>query len=80
MTASTSTPDRWGEGIGSLLHDAAIEIAASGTAGAINLWALEANTRARGMYERRGWQLVPGWTIPNRQPGVIDVLYQRGLS
>ena len=72
-------PDRWGKGIGSLLHEAAIEIAAS-RGDAINLWVLEANTRARGMYERRGWRLVPGWTLPNRQPGIIDVLYQRALA
>lgn len=72
-------PDRWGAGIGSLLHDWALDAARQRGASGLNLWVLEANERARRMYERRGWHLVPGPTVPNGDPTVVDVLYQRDL-
>ncbi|MCP3881475.1 MAG: GNAT family N-acetyltransferase [Sulfitobacter sp.] len=73
------TPPRWRAGIGSLLHDHAVEHARDLGAAGINLWVLQANHRARAMYERRGWQHIPGPTMPNEEPGVIDVLYQLAL-
>ena len=73
-------PDWWGNGVGSLLHDVAIDAAATLGNDAINLWVLEANQRARGMYERRGWRLVPDRTLPNEPDTVYDVLYQRAVS
>ena len=45
----------------------------------LNLWVLERNHRARRMYERRAWELVPGRCLPNDDPTVLDVLYQRQL-
>ncbi len=69
-------PRRWGTGIGSALHDAAVAIAVGLGADAMNLWVLEANTGARTMYERRGWRLVPGRTLQHDTRTVIDVLYQ----
>jgi len=73
-------PSKWGQGIGSALHDYALETAARQGAQRINLWVLDANLRARGMYERRGWLLKPGWELPNEPPSIIDVLYERDLA
>lgn len=73
-------PTWWGKRIGSTLHDAAVEAAANHGAQALNQWVLEANTRARGFYQRRGWRLVPRWTLPNDPPSVVDLLYQLTLS
>jgi len=50
-------PSRWGEGIGQVLHDAAVgELRSSGHRLA-NLLVIEANVRARSLYERNGWVL-----------------------
>ena len=49
-------PEFAGRGIGGHLHDIAVsELLASGYLD-IWLWVLEGNTRARHMYERRGWK------------------------
>lgn len=73
-------PDHWGHGIGSRLHEVAIEEGRHRGAAALNLWVLEDNTKARSMYERRGWWLVPGRTKPaGGLVTVIDVLYERTL-
>lgn len=69
----------WGKGIGRRLHDAALAAAHNHRVGVMNLWVLEANTKARSMYERWGWRLVPGRTRPNEPPTVLDVLYTRAL-
>ena len=68
-------PEGWGRGFGSVLHDEALAVARRRSSD-INLWVLEANTKARGMYERRGWSLVPGRTLANDPPEIKDVLYQ----
>ncbi|MBK5268455.1 MAG: GNAT family N-acetyltransferase [Acidimicrobiia bacterium] len=73
-------PDWWGNGIGSLLHDVAIDTAAALGHDAINLWVLESNQWAKGMYERRGWRRVPDRTLANEPDTVYDVLYQRSVS
>ena len=72
-------PQRWGGGIGSLLHDHAINWARRRGDLAVNLWVLEANHRARRMYERRGWSLVPGRTLVNEPTPVVEVLYNLDL-
>ena len=72
-------PARWDSGIGAALHDQAIAHARSQGADAINLWVLEANHRARSMYQQRGWQLIPGPSKPNDEPGILDVLYELAL-
>lgn len=49
-------PAQWGAGVGSaLLTHAEVAFTASRTRSA-TLWVYEANARARGFYERRGWQ------------------------
>jgi GNAT superfamily N-acetyltransferase len=72
-------PDHWRRGYGSALHDHALAAAAA-RSGLLNLWVLEHNHRARRMYERRGWTLIPGRHLANDPPRVRDVLYQRGLA
>lgn len=73
-------PNEWGQGIGSELHDHALLDVTQRGAEYVNLWVLEANSRARGMYERRGWALQPGRTLPNDPPSIIDILYQLHLA
>ncbi|MGI9595447.1 MAG: GNAT family N-acetyltransferase [Acidimicrobiales bacterium] len=68
-------PSHQGSGLGSRLHDAAVGEACT-MSDSLNLWVLEENRVARTMYERRGWQLVPGKYLPNEPPEVRDVLYQ----
>ncbi len=72
-------PDRWGQGLGAALYDAALELARSVGATVLELWVLEENRRARAMYERRGWVLVPGRTL--RHPdGPMEVGYELVLD
>lgn len=72
-------PDHQGQGIGGRLHDHVLAAAAERGASAINLWVLEANERARTIYERRGWTYVPGPVVRNDPPEIVDVLYERPL-
>ena len=48
-------PEQWGHGVGSALHDGAIDLLAGGGYDTAWLWVLAANDRARRMYEHRGW-------------------------
>lgn len=73
-------PDRWGSGVGSLLHDAVVVEARSLGIRSLNLWVLEQNGKARAFYERRGWLLVPGRVLQNDPPEIVDVLYERHVS
>ncbi len=73
-------PERQGRGLGVALHDLALSRARERGAEAINLWVLEANTAARRLYERNGWRLVPGRTLANEPPSIVDVLYERRLE
>jgi GNAT superfamily N-acetyltransferase len=70
-------PGHWGRGIGRALHDAALDhLRGSGFRVAV-LWVLEANHRARAMYERWGWRAAP-----RRQTefeGVDEICYLRAL-
>lgn len=70
-------PDLWGCGIGRRLHDGVLEHLRAGGHGVVALWVLEANARARSMYERWGWR-----STADRQtvyPGVDEVRYLRDL-
>lgn len=69
-------PDHWGAGLGTQLLDAAIATAFAADADVIHLWVLEPNRLARALYERRGWQRVPGPTLPNEGTTAIDLLYR----
>jgi len=66
-------PGHWGRGIGRQLHDQALaHLRWAGYRVAL-LWVLEANVRARAIYERWGWRAVPGRQTPF--PGVDEVSY-----
>lgn len=71
-------PRWWGLGVGARLHDAGLAVAARHGVEAINLWVLEGNTRARSMYERRGWVLNPDHTFTHAT-GLVEVQYRRNL-
>jgi GNAT superfamily N-acetyltransferase len=71
-------PAHWGHGIGSALHDLAVQTLAERFARA-ELWVLERNTRARAMYERRGWTLVPDRMLEWPGLSVVEVRYAREL-
>ena len=70
-------PDVWGRGIGSALHDKAVETLRDQLYVSAGLWTIAANKRARRMYERRGWVTVPG--IELSHDGVSEVRYTRSL-
>jgi GNAT superfamily N-acetyltransferase len=62
-------PERWGSGVGTLLHDAVIDLVRSEGQLQCRLWVLEENHQAREFYERRGWRLdgrkrISAW-LPN---------------
>ena len=66
-------PGHWGRGIGRRLHDEALgHLRRAGYRVAV-IWVLEANGRARSMYERWGWRAAPGRHTPF--PGVDEVSY-----
>jgi ribosomal protein S18 acetylase RimI-like enzyme len=70
-------PHVWGRGIGSALHDKAVETLRDQLYGSAGLWTIAANKRARRMYERRDWVTVPG--IELNHDGVSEVRYTRSL-
>jgi len=62
-------------GVGSALHDFALErLRANGTTRA-KLWVLEENRAAREFYERRGWTLTSETRVVPFPPNPIDVQY-----
>lgn len=75
-------PDRWGRGLGRLLHDAAI--ARMGALGftAATLWVLDGNDRAIDFYRRAGWQPGDG-TRTDVGPGDVvlsELLMRRSIG
>jgi GNAT superfamily N-acetyltransferase len=72
-------PERWDQGVGSRLLDAAIERARLAGAAAARLSVLEKNTRARSFYEHRGWLLAAGEGT-YAHDGVTEVTYRYALT
>jgi GNAT superfamily N-acetyltransferase len=70
-------PGHWGRGIGRRLHDTALDHLRAYGSRVGALWVLEANVRARSMYERWGWQATP--TRQTAFPGVDEIFYLREL-
>src|SRR5262249_46619246 len=67
-------------GIGSVLHDFALErLRAAGIARA-KLWTLKENWRARRFYEGRGWVLTNDTRVGPFPPHPLDVKYERVLE
>jgi GNAT superfamily N-acetyltransferase len=72
-------PENQGTGLGSTLHDYALErLHALGYAEA-KLWTLEENHSGRRFYERRGWSLNGETREVPFPPNPLDVGYSRSL-
>jgi GNAT superfamily N-acetyltransferase len=72
-------PERQGTGLGTSLHDHALErMRALGFAEA-KLWTLEGNHAGRRFYERRGWSLNGETREVPFPPHPLDVGYSRSL-
>ena len=72
-------PDHWNTGVGTALHDHALErLRAHGNSTA-KLWTLEENWSARRYYEKRGWTLTPETRVVPFPPNPIDVQYAKAL-
>ena len=72
-------PSRQSTGIGSALHDYALERLRARGVRRAKLWTLEQNWRARQFYERRGWSLTGEVRIVPFPPHPSDVQYEREL-
>jgi GNAT superfamily N-acetyltransferase len=72
-------PECWGSGVGRLLYNAAIEWLRSSGFLQLTLWVLEANTRGRRWYERRGW-VQDGRELVWEKLGVREVGYRLELA
>jgi GNAT superfamily N-acetyltransferase len=72
-------PSHWNAGVGTSLHDHALErLRAHGNTTA-KLWTLEENWSARRYYEKRGWTLTPETRVVPFPPNPIDVQYAKDL-
>ena len=70
-------PEFWGRGIGSTLHDLALDRLREATVREAHLWTLTENHRARAFYEKRGWSLTGRTRVVPFPPHPIDVEYAR---
>ena len=72
-------PSHQSTGVGSALHDFALERLRALGAREAKLWTLEENWNARRFYERRGWTLTAETRVVPCPPNPIDVQYARSL-
>jgi GNAT superfamily N-acetyltransferase len=73
-------PEFWNRGVGSRLHDLALDRLRETNFEEASLWTLAENHRARTFYEKRGWSLTgPTRVVPSR-PYPIDVEYARSTA
>jgi RimJ/RimL family protein N-acetyltransferase len=73
-------PARWGEGLASSAIETVLEaLHARGTTVA-ELWCLEENHRARGMYEHLGWQATPDRREAPWPPHPTEMRYTRPVA
>jgi GNAT superfamily N-acetyltransferase len=70
-------PAHWRGGIGSLLHDRAVEAFRAGGCEVAHLWVLDENRVARSFYERRGWYLDGEERRAEFPPYPLDVRYSK---
>jgi GNAT superfamily N-acetyltransferase len=68
-------PAFWGRGVGRELHDYVLERLRERGSERCHLWVLEENHRARGFYERRGWELNGETRVVPFPPNPVDVGY-----
>jgi GNAT superfamily N-acetyltransferase len=72
-------PEHQGTGLGSALHDHALERLRDRGCDEAKLWTLEGNHGARRFYERRGWSLNGETREVPFPPHPLDVGYSRSL-
>jgi putative acetyltransferase len=70
-------PEFWNRGIGSELHDLALDRLREMNVQEARLWTLTENPRARAFYEKRGWSLTGRTRVVPYPPYPIDVEYAR---
>jgi GNAT superfamily N-acetyltransferase len=70
-------PEFWSRGIGSMLHDHALDRLREVNVQEARLWTLTENHRARAFYEKRGWSLTGRERIVPFPPHPTDVEYAR---
>jgi GNAT superfamily N-acetyltransferase len=73
-------PDYWARGIGRQLHDEVLVRLRARASSQCHLWVLEANDRARGFYERRGWRENGETCVVPFPPNPTDVGYTIDLE
>ncbi|HEY6836786.1 MAG TPA: GNAT family N-acetyltransferase [Gaiellaceae bacterium] len=73
-------PTHQGSGVGSALHDFALERLHAQGAREARLWTLEGNDSGRRFYERRGWSLTDETRVVPYPPNPLDVQYARPLD
>lgn len=73
-------PEHFGEGIGSLLHDRVVSTFREQGYHKARLWVLERNTRAIGMYKRRGWISRDWVRIDFPASGINEIGYSLDLT
>jgi ribosomal protein S18 acetylase RimI-like enzyme len=73
-------PAHQGSGVGSALHDLAVERLREQGFDEARLWTLEGNDSGRRFYERRGWSLTAETRVVPYPPNPIDVQYARRLN
>jgi GNAT superfamily N-acetyltransferase len=72
-------PQAQGTGIGSRLHDMALERLGKRGCKHAKLWTLEENWPARKFYENRGWRLTDVTRMVPFPPYPVDVQYEKEL-
>jgi len=70
-------PAAWNRGVGSALHDFALERLRRSGVRRARLWTLVENHRARAFYEKRGWTLTGRTRVVPFPPNPLDVEYAR---
>jgi GNAT superfamily N-acetyltransferase len=73
-------PESWSRGVGSALHDLALDRLREANVQEARLWTLTENHRARAFYEKRGWSLTGRTRVVPYPPHPIDVEYARSTS
>ena len=81
MTTIYVDPEKWGQGFGKALSEAALQKARKGGFHEIILWVLRENHRARDFYERLGFQLDGAGDAKGFGPGllILQVRYRLQL-
>jgi GNAT superfamily N-acetyltransferase len=72
-------PSHWRTGIGTALHDHALERLRSQGRASAKLWTLEENWSARRYYEKRKWKLTEETRVVPFPPNPIDVQYEKEI-